>query len=250
MAGLSPTAWVRPPDEIRPGPNRVDIWRVFLDLQPDSIHQLESTLSTEETERAARFHFDKDRTRFVVAHGYLRDILARYLSGEPHQLHFPTNEYGKPSLISDSNLEFNLSHSGRYALIAVTHNRKVGIDVEHIRQDIDLDSLARRFFSPGEVSKFMALPTEQKISAFFNCWTRKEAYIKAQGLGLSLPLDSFDVSLAPNEPAVLHATRPLADEALRWTLLSLDVHPDYAGALAVEGGNLEFRYLNRNFAGP
>lgn len=241
----SQIAWSHPPDDLDLHSHQVDIWRVFLDPRIDSVKLIESSLSADESQRAARFHFKADRERFILAHGCLRDILARYLHCEPGQLSFFTGEYGKPALV-DKKIDFNLSHSGDYALIAIAYGRKVGIDVEKVRQERELESIASRYFSTREVSEFMALPTEQRESAFFNCWTRKEAYIKALGLGLSLPLDSFDVSLAPNEPALLRATRPDASIASRWTLLSLEVDPDYAGALAVEGRGLEFRYWDWN----
>ena len=232
--------WMSPPDALNLEPHQVDIWRVTLDPQPDPVKLTGSTLSADETERADRFHFDSDRHRFVIAHIALRDILSRYLHCQPGELTFSVNQYGKPSL-NNHKLEFNLSHSGDFVLIAVTQERKVGVDVEHIRTDTRLESIANRYFSASEVSELMALTPEQRISGFFNCWTRKEAYIKAHGLGLSLPLESFDVSLTPNEPAILRATRPDTQEAARWTLLALDIAPEYASAVAVEGKDMEFR---------
>ncbi len=233
-------SWMAPPDLLILEPDQVHIWRVFLDPQPASVQSTESTLSADESERAARFHFDRDRHRFIIAHTALRDILSRYLDSNPKELTFSVNPYGKPELLNHE-LEFNLSHSGDFALVAVTQKHKVGVDVEHIRAEKDLEGIAKRFFSQSEVSEFMALPPEQRDTGFFRCWTRKEAYIKAQGLGLSLPLNSFDVSLTPNEPAILRATRPDSTESARWTLLSLDVASEYAAAIAVEGKDLEFR---------
>ncbi|NWG08473.1 MAG: 4'-phosphopantetheinyl transferase superfamily protein [Chloroflexi bacterium] len=240
--------WMTPPNILVLQPNQVHVWRVFLDRGPVSAQWIESTLSAEEAERAARFHFDRDRQRFVIAHAALRDILSRYLGCRPKALTFSVNSYGKPEL-TNHELEFNLSHSGDYALIAAARGHKVGVDVEHIRMDKDLESIANRFFSPSELSEFMALPPERKAVGFFNCWTRKEAYIKAQGLGLSLSLDSFDVSLTPNEPAILRTTRPNPAESVRWALRLLVVHSDYIAAVAVEdatpsppeGQGLEFR---------
>ncbi len=233
-------AWSPHPDAIDLHPHQVDVWRAHLNLPDDSLKLLESTLSEDETERAARFHFPADRDRFIAAHGCLRDVLARYLHCEPNQLIFSINQYGKPAL-HDHKLEFNLSHSGDFALAAVTSEREVGVDIERIRSDMELESIARRYFSQSEVSELLALTSEQRIPGFFNCWTRKEAYIKARGLGLSLPLESFDVSLTPNEPAIFQATRPDPQEAARWIMLSLDVDPRYAAAVAVEGKDLEFR---------
>ncbi|WKZ47160.1 MAG: 4'-phosphopantetheinyl transferase superfamily protein [Anaerolineales bacterium] len=229
------TEWLIAPEIFELSSRQVDVWRVHLvSFPPD-----ENSLSPDERQRAVKFHFDKDRHRYIVSHASLRGILARYLQRAPEGLPFSVNEYGKPFL-TDHELEFNLSHSGDYALIAVTRGRNVGVDVEQIRAEVEIEELARRNFSPREVSELMALPPEQRLSGFYNCWTRKEAYIKAQGLGLSLPLDSFDVSLG--EPAILHATRPNADEAAQWTMLPLDVDSGYAGALAVRGNGLDFRF--------
>ena len=141
-------------------------------------------------------------------------------------------------------MEFNLSHSGDFALIAVTQGRKIGVDVERIRQGISSHVIAQQYFSKAEVAELQSLPIDQRESAFFTCWTRKEAYIKAQGLGLALPLESFDVSLTPGQPAILRATRPDEKESTRWTLRSLDVDPNYAGAIAVEVADLDFRLFS------
>lgn len=238
---MNNTTWIRPPENLDIGTDRVDVWRVRLSSTTPS----EDSLSVDERQRASRFHFDIDRDRYIAAHASLRDALSRYLQCAPRDIKFSTNEYGKPFLIRSNdfsrlmNIEFNLSHSGDFALIAITRGRKVGIDVERIRTDIELEDLARRNFSPREVSEFVSLPAEQRARGFFNCWTRKEAYIKAQGLGLSMPLDSFDVSLG--EPAALKATRPDENESARWSLHSLNVESDYAAALAVEGNGLEIR---------
>jgi 4'-phosphopantetheinyl transferase len=220
----------------------VDVWRISLTDLPDSVQGAEFSLSAEESQRASRFRFDADRQRFITSHTALRDILSSYLNCPQEQINFTVGEYGKPSVTSDLNLDFNLSHSGDFALIAVARRHKVGVDVEHFRLDLEIEKIARRFFSEAENAELMNLPSEQRSTGFFNCWARKEAYIKAHGFGLSLPLDSFDVSLTPDEPMLLRATRPDAHEASRWTLISLDVHPEYAGATAVNGRDLEFRF--------
>ncbi|MBC7878683.1 MAG: 4'-phosphopantetheinyl transferase superfamily protein [Anaerolineales bacterium] len=239
------SAWSHPPAALSLEPQHVDIWRARLEFPNESLKMWEATLSTDEAERAARFHFPADRDRFVASHGFLRGILARYLHSEPGELTFSVNQYGKPAL-NDHKLEFNLSHSRDFALVAVAQKRKVGVDVERIRQGISSQSIARQYFSKSEVAELQILSLEQREVAFFTCWTRKEAYIKAQGLGLSLPLESFDVSLTPNEPAILRATRPDPEDAARWTLLSLDVDSHYGSAVAVEGQGLEFRLWDWN----
>ena len=221
----------------------MDIWRLSLNIPTDSVKLTESTLSADEAERAARFRFEVDKNRFIVSHGVLRNILGRYLHRDPAELKFSVNQYGKPALV-DSTLEFNLSHSGDFALIAVTQGRRIGVDVEHIRQGISSHVIAQQYFSKSEVAELQSLPLEQRVNGFFTCWTRKEAYIKAQGLGLALPLESFDVSLTPGQPAILRATRPDEKESTRWTLRSLDVDPNYAGAVAVEVADLDFRLFS------
>ena len=241
----SHTRWSQPPDDLDLQSHQVDIWRARLNLPNDSLKVLDATLSADETERAARFHFLEDRDRFIAAHGCLRDILARYLHCKPGRLILSVNQYGKP-VLEDYKLEFNLSHSGDFALVAITSERKVGVDIERFRSDIEFESIASRYFSQSEVSELLALTSEQKAHGFFNCWTRKEAYIKAHGLGLSLPLEGFDVSLIPNEPVILRATRPDPQEATRWTLLSLEVDSGYVSAVAAEGKDLEFRLWDWN----
>ncbi|MDP1545830.1 MAG: 4'-phosphopantetheinyl transferase superfamily protein [Anaerolineales bacterium] len=243
--------WISPPDTLDLEIRHVDIWRIPLDaatpldsnLQADSVKWAVSTLSADETERAAHFHFPADRDRFVIAHGSLRDILSRYLNCQPGEITFSVNQYGKTAL-NGHKLKFNLSHSGGLALVAVTQGQEIGVDVERTRADMEHEEIAARNFSPGEIFELSALPTEQRAAGFFNCWTRKEAYIKAQGQGLSLPLESFDVSLSPAEPAILRDTRPDSQESARWTLLALDVDPQYAAAVAVAGRDLEFRLWN------
>ncbi|MBN8583054.1 MAG: 4'-phosphopantetheinyl transferase superfamily protein [Anaerolineae bacterium] len=237
--------WTPPPDTLKLESNHADVWRLSLDLSNDSVKSNESTLSEDEEKRADHFHFEVDKNRFIVAHGVLRKILGHYLHCDPAELTFSLNQYGKPSLVNSA-VEFNLSHSGDFALIAVTQGRKVGVDVERIRQGISSHVIAQQYFSKSEVAELQSLPLQQRERAFFTCWTRKEAYIKAQGLGLSLPLESFDVSLAPGQPAILRATRPDPQESARWTLLSLEADPNYAGALAVEGRGVDFRLWNWN----
>jgi 4'-phosphopantetheinyl transferase len=235
------SVWWHPPAVLDLTSHQVDVWRARLDLPTDSLQTLEATLSADEIQRADRFHFQGDKGRFIAAHGCLRDILASYHHWKPAQLTFSANDYGKPALSTDPSersMDFNLSHSEDLALVAVTWERKVGVDLERIRQGISAQVIARQYFSKSEVAEWLGLPSEQREVGFFNCWTRKEAYIKAQGLGLSLSLESFDVSLGPNEPAILRATRPDPQEAARWTLLSLEVSPGYAAALAVEGARL------------
>ncbi len=231
-------SWLRPPESLRLAYDDVHVWRAFLDLPAWSIQSLAHTLAADERERAERFHFQRDHIRFIVTHGLLRAILGRYVGVEPSQLRFCHNSYGKPALTGEFGggmIRFNLSHSHELALYAVTRGREVGIDLEYIRADLANEQIAEQFFSPREVAELCALPANVQTAAFFDCWTRKEAYVKARGEGLSLPLDQFDVSLAPGEPAALVSTAEGSSEATRWSLQALFPGPGYAAALAVEG---------------
>jgi 4'-phosphopantetheinyl transferase len=219
--------------------NQVDVWRADLELQSPELRLLHETLTPDELDRAARFHLLKDQQRFIAARGVLRDILARYLGRSPTELHFSYASFGKPSLASDcaaDSLRFNLSHSGSIALYAVARQREVGIDLERIEPKFDEDGIAEKFFSRNEVAKLRSLPASARFQAFFNCWTRKEAYVKARGAGLQIPLESFDVSLAPDEQAAF-----LSEGEFGWSLRALRLDPDYAAAVAVEGDGWRLR---------
>jgi 4'-phosphopantetheinyl transferase len=195
-------------------------------------------LDANEVKRAEHFHFQEDRTHFIVARSLLRIILSRYLFIKPSQIHFRYSPYGKPSLDAAyhrANLCFNLSHSCGLALYAITCGREVGIDLEYIREDFPCEEVAERFFSPYEKAMIRRLPAGMKYQAFFNCWTRKEAYMKARGEGLSFPLDQFDVSLLPYEPAALLKTYGDPQQASRWSMKELSPDPYYAAALVAEG---------------
>lgn len=230
-----------PIEESLPLPDdEVQLWRVDLEAIGADESRWRQVLSSDELARASRFHFARDRQRFVAARALLRRILASYLAMDPNSLTFSYSKKEKPSLALgpahlDSGVAFNVSHSGGIALLAFSRRREVGVDVEPVRRDADLEAIARRFFSANEQSQLAALPTEEKVDAFFRCWTRKEAYIKATGDGLSLPLSQFDVSLAAGEKSALLATRPDASEAGRWLLQEVPAGPGYIAALCACG---------------
>lgn len=214
----------------------VHVWRIALEVSDPLLARLRETLADDERRRAERFHFEKDRRYFTAARGAMRILLADYVARRPQEVRFAYGNYGKPRLADEADLRFNLTHSHGLALLAVTRGRDLGVDVEHLR-DVAGDGgpLAERFFSPREAAVLRSLPPEQRREAFFHCWTRKEAYIKANGKGLSLPLDQFDVSLRPGDPAMLLATRHGPDDVRRWSMQSLLPAEGYVGALAVEG---------------
>ena len=209
-----------------------------LEQPPDLQEKYLRTLDTDERARAARFHFDKHRRHFVVGRGFLRTLLARYLDATPEGVRFSYGPYGKPALDGEhreSSLRFNASHSGEWAVYGFVQDHEIGVDVEYVKQDFATDEIAERFFSAGEIKKLNALTDDEKPAAFFRCWTRKEAYIKAIGSGLSHPLDTFDVTLAPGEPAALLRVQRDPEAVARWSLFDLDVEHGYAAALAVDG---------------
>jgi 4'-phosphopantetheinyl transferase len=214
------------------GPRSVHVWRVHLDAgDPDALVRL---LSAEEQDRARRFMFDRDRIAYIIAHGMLRKILARYLGADAESLVFVAGEFGKPALAGElATVEFNLSHSGTLALIAIARGAPVGVDVERWDRDIEHLDLAEHFFSPAERSALRALGDERQrtTEGFFNAWTRKEAYLKATGHGITRGLHHFDVTLAPGEPATLLADRLDPSATERWRLVEIAPGAGYAGAL-------------------
>lgn len=231
-------SWQYPPDTLVLGCDDVHVWRSNLDQTSSQIESFRCNLAADEQARADRFCFAAHRGHFIVARGVLRAILGRYLNRGPESLSFCYGSYGKPALAGESRedaIRFNVSHSHGAALYAVARGRDVGVDIERIRDDLAVAGIAARFFSQQEVATLRALPPALQRQAFFRCWTRKEAYIKARGEGLSLPLDQFDVSIAADEPAAILGTRPDPSEASRWSLHELTPVPGYAAALAVTG---------------
>jgi 4'-phosphopantetheinyl transferase len=229
--------WECPPAEPSFEPDAVHVWRATLDVSPAQVDALREVLSTDETDRANRFYFPRDQQRFIVGRGLLRNILSRYLQTPPHMLRFDYTAFSKPILVPATGqepLNFNVSHSDGLALYALTRGRAIGVDIERIRQTIEYDQIAARFFSPTEYACLCALPVERRATAFFTYWTRKEAYIKAHGAGLSVPLDRFVVSLAPDEPARLLHNLDDPAQASRWSLQDLFPDPGYQAAVVVE----------------
>jgi 4'-phosphopantetheinyl transferase len=199
---------------------------------------LKEHLSPDEKARAGRFVFARHQRRFAAGRGALRAILGGYLDRAPARLRFEYGPHGKPSLAApeaESGLRFNLSHSQGLALVAVTRFRELGVDVEEVRPLVDAQPIAARCFSAEENRVFLGVPAADRLAVFFNCWTRKEAYLKALGDGLARPLDTFDVTLRAGEPARLVRVRGDEEEAARWSLRALEPAPGFVGALSVEG---------------
>jgi 4'-phosphopantetheinyl transferase len=218
--------------------NEVHVWRVSLNRSAESVADFRAKLAPEEIKRADRFCFEKDRRRYVVKQALLRIILSKfYLGCRPVEIRFGTNRYGKPHLkrrFNGKGFYFNCADSGELALFAFARKAMIGIDVECRRPVPDAEKIAAQTFSGAENLALLSLPPHLKQNAFFNCWTRKEAFIKAVGKGLSYPLKRFEVSIIPGAAARLIRVADDAEEAARWSLVSLLPMPGYTGALAVK----------------
>jgi 4'-phosphopantetheinyl transferase len=233
-----------PPLDLKLTADEIHIWFAVLDHPASRLHRFIQTLSTEERTRADHFCFERDRKSFIVRRGLLRTILGFYLNVAPSRLRFRCAKDGKPELMDISGKEsvhFSLSHSEGAALFGFARDREIGVDIEYMRDISEMDQIAEQFFSIKENEVFRSLPKSQKREAFFRGWTCKEAFIKALGEGLSRPLDGFDVSLVPGEPAKLLGIEGDSKEASRWSIQELKPALGFATALAVEGNNLAFR---------
>ncbi len=216
----------------------VHVWRTRLACHDALVERSESTLSKEEIARANRFHQSRDRCHYVVGRGCLRWLLGEYLSMAPADVRLNATALGKPYLIGDeTGLRFNVAHSDELALFAFARGREVGIDVEREWSDVNWRELAERNFAPEERAALLsaAAPSDPR-KAFFRCWTRKEAYVKALGQGMQVPLDGFAVTIAAESAALIHTAHDPAQQS-RWSLASLSPAAGFAAALAVEGHN-------------
>ena len=233
------TIWVVPATPPTLGVHEAHLWCLDLDA-PGGAETAPDILNGEERARAARFHFERDRHRFIAGRAALRRVLATYLERAPADLVFTVGPHGKPAL-GNLGLEFNLSHSGGCGLLAVTRGRRVGVDVERVRADFACEDIARRFFAPAEVEALSSFAPDQYATGFFRCWTRKEAYVKARGDGLSLALDRFEVPLDQGATRALASCLDDPSECARWSLREIVPAPGYLGALVVEGDGWTLR---------
>ncbi len=239
--------WSTPPAVLSLPNGVLHIWRARLDVSPDSLAHLAANLSRDEVERAQRFRFARDRQEFIAARGILRLLLGRYLRKPPSRIAILRATHGKPyiSAAAGERLRFNVSHSHGVALFAFAHEREVGIDIEKLEDGSATDRLAQRFFSVAERSELRELAAKMRTEAFFHCWTRKEAYVKANGDGLRVPLDGFDVTVTPGQPAKLRAA-----DSLRWSLFSFRPAPEFVAAAVAEGKRWRLRFFDWNESSP
>jgi 4'-phosphopantetheinyl transferase len=223
-------------------PGTIHVWSIPLDPPAARVEQLGRYLAADEWQRANRFRFEKHRRQYAVGRGALRVLLAAYLGLRPEEVRFTYGPRGKPFLapsLGARDLQFNLSNSHELAVAGFVLGREIGVDLEYRRPMPDCEQIAERFFSQSEREVLRGIPGPRKEEAFFNCWTRKEAYLKAVGEGLAAPLDSFDVTLAPGDPPRMLTLEGDAERAAHWWFRHLRPAEDYLGAVAIEGGAWE-----------
>lgn len=224
--------------------DEIHVWRASVSEDAHAGDRLRRLLGDDERARAEQFRFNRDRDRFVFRRALMKLILGQYLGVDVSDVRFTYGRCGKPTLsppFDRADLQFSLSHSNGMVLFAIAHGRKVGLDVEYIRPDMEIEQIARLVFSDREASELTALSASARLGAFFACWTRKEAFVKATGRGLSQALDDFDVSLAPGEAAALVATRGDPTEAGRWSVEDVNPGLGYRAALAAEGHDWQIK---------
>ncbi|QMU66418.1 MAG: 4'-phosphopantetheinyl transferase superfamily protein [Flavobacteriaceae bacterium] len=226
--------------------NQIHVWKATLDVSENKHHVFWSYLSDDEKQRANTFYFKKDRDYFITARGILRELIGQYLNKKAIDIEFGYHTHGKPFMRNDAELEFNISHSKNMALYGFVKKDEIGVDIEFVDQKIEAMQIARHFFSSYEITALGDLPQQHKASGFFNCWTRKEAFIKALGTGLSFPLDQFAVSLAPEKKATLVHTMWDTDEAQKWNLFHVNPQSYFTGAVAIKGKVNEIRHFKYN----
>lgn len=214
--------------------NEIHIWDIPLQSACRSA-AIEAVLSPDERYRASRYRLAGPRLQFVTARAKLRQILGQYLEIAPSSLRFSYGAQGKPTLLGATSLSFNLAHSGQRVLIAVARSRQIGIDLELVRPLPDLMDIAQRFFTAEEAADLISLGNHERELAFYKCWTRKEAFIKCTGDGLSAPLNSFQVTLYPNDTARIVKVNGCEDPACHWTLVDLSSDSEYAAAVVYSG---------------
>jgi 4'-phosphopantetheinyl transferase len=228
----------------RLGPADVHVWAAALDVVP-AVLDVEGILSSAELERARRFRFDQPRNRFIAGRSLLRRLLGRYLQTDPAKLEFGQGACGKPFLagaFADNRLNFNLAHSEDLAVLAMTRAGVIGVDVERIRPLSNADHLVARFFSARESAAFQNLPPEQKPVAFFNLWTRKEAWLKATGQGIGHLLKDVEASFLPGNPVRFLRLPGNEQATARWILHALEPAPGFVAALAISTQATPLRY--------
>lgn len=224
--------------------SEIHVWEIYLDYNSDKVDKYIDILSDEEKNKAFSFRFSDVRGRYIISHAALRLLLSEYLGKSFAEISFYTNKKGKPYIKSNHGIYFNLSHSHKISVVAISKEQEIGIDIEYLLRKINLKDIARRFFTIKENEKLDALPENLKKEAFFRCWTRKEAYLKAKGFGISVSLKSVEVSLLPEEKPEILAIDGLPMEQRNWSLFDIIHIHNYIGAIAAKGRYKNIKYFN------
>lgn len=236
--------WLTAPLNLTLSKADVHIWRASLNQPKPVFDRLLRTLNREERTRFQRFRFQEDRAHFIVRRGILREVLGRYLKTSPQDVQFSYSHFGKPTLAAfhgNQSLDFSSSSASGLFLCAFTRERRIGIDLECVRPIQGMEAIARHFFSAGENEALERAPVNLRTEAFFNCWTRKEAFLKANGVGLIHDLDSFEVSVFPGEAPKILSINCDYQTGLPWSLISFAPAPDYLASICLGGHDFEFR---------
>ncbi|PHN08618.1 4'-phosphopantetheinyl transferase family protein [Flavilitoribacter nigricans] len=223
--------WKEAPEIALPVAGEVHLWKVELTVPAPTLDHYQTIIAQEEKERAAKFYFEKDRHQYIVGRARLRLLLGRYLDLAPQAVRFEFNQFGKPNFPNEQGLQFNISHSGGLAVMGFTRDAAIGVDLEKINPNIEVKLIASRFFAEVEKRQILALPTERQASAFYRCWTSKEAFIKAHGQGLSLPLDQFEVEIHPDRKAALKNVHWEPELVESWSIIDFVPEDGFVGAV-------------------
>ncbi|WP_052143796.1 4'-phosphopantetheinyl transferase family protein [Wocania ichthyoenteri] len=238
---MSPSTKIKPLTS-----NLAHLWQVNFSQQLNNISFFLSLLSVSEKEKASRFRFKKDENQFIISRGVLRILSAQYLNICAKKIVFEYGEYGKPEFDFNSNLKFNISHSGDMAVLAFVLNYDIGADIEKIKDNFDVLDIASNYFSKAEIDTLKKLPKEKHVNSFYRCWTRKESFIKAKSLGLTFPLDSFSVCINSGKKTELLETKWDEAEKNTWKLFTFSPHQNYIGAVSIKGDIKSVEYFNFN----
>ncbi len=239
------SSWNTPPTQLLLSGKDVHIWRAGLDLPIKRVQELKEKLSIDERIKSEHFRFERDRSQFIAARGILRMILGCYLGVEPSTIRFFYEKHGKPRLqntFAKTDIQFNVSHSEGLALYSFTRGHEVGVDIEYMREISEMEQIVERFFSVRDRVFFGTLPASEKQYPFFHWWTRKEAFVKATGEGLSSPLDTFDAALAEGKSVGSLGILGEPREGKRWSTWDVTPAEEFAGAVVVEGRGLYVQF--------
>lgn len=234
--------WVKKDKAFLTKPGAIHVWKANLSASDEELNSYWSLLSKEEQVRAQRFYFKKDKYHFLKSRGILKILLSNYLDLNPESIIFEYTKFGKPFL-KNTNLQFNVSHAAGRGLFAFTFDSLIGVDIEKIKTEIEFKNLVNRFFSKNEAAIILGLKCQDQAKAFFKCWTRKEAFIKAHGEGLSIPLDCFEVSILDSETLRLKTVDWQQETAKDWSLASFEPYENWLGAIAVKGEIQKVNYF-------